>query len=183
MPNCSCSSRTTNVERSIGEAARGNNPDVSQFEEDAFNREHRRYPYRSHGQYLRAWYALIACAVLALFNGWEAFAAPFNVGDFFAAYISVGSALHPRPAHLHKPGPVPNGTTQILVFILLIILYHFKRQGLNPLRWYLNPTMDLSNPMRVESGRDRKGRFPRLRPGRPKRNAGLIWNWIWIWWQ
>ena len=59
------------------------------MDEAAFNRDNRRYPYRSHGQYARAWYALIGCSLLATFNGWLSFTTPFDVQDFFASYISV----------------------------------------------------------------------------------------------
>jgi hypothetical protein len=46
------------------------------------------YPYRSHGQSLRSYYALFGCITMALFNGWRSIT-PFSAGDFIASYISV----------------------------------------------------------------------------------------------
>ena len=76
---------------------------------------------------------------------------------------------------------VTDGSLQIVVFILLVILYHMKSQGLNPMRWYWSPTMDLSNPTRVASSRNRRGRFPRFRAGRPVENIRLLWKFVWDW--
>ncbi|KAI0538135.1 amino acid permease-domain-containing protein [Xylaria digitata] len=51
------------------------------------DRQNPQYPYRSHGQWLRAVYALFGCSVLVLFNGWRTFSPPFSGGDFVACYI------------------------------------------------------------------------------------------------
>ena len=142
--------------------------------ETSYDRTNRRYPYKSHGQYARAWYGLIGCSLLAVFNGWKAFTTPFNVQDFFASYISVSTNSEPVEAST-EPAP------QIVVFFLLVILYHFKNQGPNITEWRLNPTMDLSNPMRVESGRDRRGRFPKLRSGQPMKNLSRVLYWFLVW--
>jgi amino acid permease len=51
------------------------------------------YPYKSHGQYLRAWYGLGACFIFALFNGWQSVISPMSPNDFVASYINVSSLL------------------------------------------------------------------------------------------
>ena len=58
----------------------------------AYNRDdRRRYPYKSHWQYMRAGYGMIACTLLVVFNGWRSFH-PFAAGDFVAAYIGVSDS-------------------------------------------------------------------------------------------
>ena len=55
----------------------------------AYNRENKStYPYKSHWQYLRAWYGMIACGAMAFFNGWRTID-PIAGEDFVASYISV----------------------------------------------------------------------------------------------
>jgi amino acid permease len=39
----------------------------------AFNRDDKQYPYRTHGQLFRAYYGLLFCILLILFNNWRAF--------------------------------------------------------------------------------------------------------------
>jgi yeast amino acid transporter len=78
---------------SINAAAQGNdetitnkdNPQVRQL----YDRQSPHYPYKSHGQYLRAWYALIGCALFILFNGWRTFVSPMSLEDFFGCYVGV----------------------------------------------------------------------------------------------
>ncbi|KAF2105987.1 amino acid permease-domain-containing protein, partial [Lophiotrema nucula] len=60
-------------------------PDVRNF----YKRTARQYPYRSHLQWVRAAYALLACILLALFNGWQTFVSPMSTRDFVASYIAV----------------------------------------------------------------------------------------------
>ncbi|KAH8892810.1 hypothetical protein GQ53DRAFT_763933 [Thozetella sp. PMI_491] len=60
-------------------------PEVRQL----YNRDSPQYPYRSHGQYLRAWYALISCVLFILFNGWRTFVQPMSIEDFIGCYISI----------------------------------------------------------------------------------------------
>jgi amino acid transporter len=62
-------------------------PDVRQ----QFDRNSPGYPYKSHGQWLRAWYALSGCFLLVFFNGWRSLASPMSTGDFLGCYISVSS--------------------------------------------------------------------------------------------
>jgi yeast amino acid transporter len=60
-------------------------PDIRQL----YNRDHHEYPYKSHGQYLRACYALMGCSLFIIFNGWRTFVTPMSVADFLACYIAV----------------------------------------------------------------------------------------------
>ncbi|KAL8829028.1 MAG: hypothetical protein Q9191_002250 [Dirinaria sp. TL-2023a] len=74
----------------IKRAAQGFEPGGQNIEQDqaAYNRENKSsYPYKSHWQYVRAWFGLLACSFVALFNGWQTFH-PFSGGDFIAAYIT-----------------------------------------------------------------------------------------------
>lgn len=61
------------------------NPLVKQL----YDRSHPRYPYRSHGQYLRAYYAVFACSLFVIFNGWRTFITPVSIEDIFGCYIAV----------------------------------------------------------------------------------------------
>lgn len=55
-----------------------------------YNRDHPRYPYKSHGQWLKGFYGMAACIILVTFNGVAAFLErPFDVRRFVASYISV----------------------------------------------------------------------------------------------
>jgi yeast amino acid transporter len=69
--------------------ANKDDPDVRQL----YNREYYEYPYKSHGQYLRACYALMGCSLFIIFNGWRTFVSPMSVGDFLACYIAVRTFL------------------------------------------------------------------------------------------
>lgn len=59
---------------------------------EAYNRNNFRYPYRSHVQSLRAYYGLIACSIIVLFNGWQSFMSPISASDLLASYFSVSRA-------------------------------------------------------------------------------------------
>jgi amino acid transporter len=57
-----------------------------------YDRDHPRYPYKSHGQWLKAVYGLTACIMLMVFNKVEAFLTkPFNTVGFVYSYIGVSS--------------------------------------------------------------------------------------------
>jgi amino acid transporter len=60
-------------------------PDVRQH----FDRNSPGYPYKSHGQWLRACYGLLGCFLLVVFNGWRSLGSPMKTGDFLGCYISV----------------------------------------------------------------------------------------------
>ena len=68
----------------------GNN---SESQAASYDRDHPLYPYKSHGQWLKACYGLVGLIVLILFNGVAAFIEPFNVRKFVSAYISVSLDL------------------------------------------------------------------------------------------
>lgn len=68
-----------------------------------FDRNNPRYPYKSHGQWLKAAYGGIACTILVLFNGiGPFFTHPFNTRGFIADYIGVSynDSLSIRPLNL-----------------------------------------------------------------------------------
>lgn len=63
---------------------------ASESQAASYDRNNPLYPYKSHAQWLKAGYGMIACMIIILFNGVGAFIEkPFNVRDFVAAYISV----------------------------------------------------------------------------------------------
>jgi hypothetical protein len=76
---------------SIGAASRGENEAIENDTNvlQAYDREHKQYPYKSRGQWLRAAYGLFGCSVMIFFNGWRSLAKPVSVEDFIASYISV----------------------------------------------------------------------------------------------
>jgi amino acid transporter len=72
-------------------AAQGEDEEIGKDKEITrdYKRKGSQYPYKSHGQWLRASYALSATLILAFFNGWRSFIPPFSGNDFVASYISV----------------------------------------------------------------------------------------------
>ena len=63
---------------------------TSESQAASYDRNNELYPYKSHGQWLKACYGMVTCALLILLNGVAAFLeSPFNVRKFIAAYISV----------------------------------------------------------------------------------------------
>ncbi|KAK4675567.1 hypothetical protein QC764_0079450 [Podospora pseudoanserina] len=62
---------------------------TSESQAASYDRDNPGYPYKSHGQWLKACYGLVACVVLILFNGVGAFIEPFSIRKFIAAYISL----------------------------------------------------------------------------------------------
>ncbi|KAI0413833.1 amino acid permease-domain-containing protein [Xylaria grammica] len=79
--------------RSLEAAAEGRDENIDNKDDPGvrrlYDRQNPQYPYRSHGQWLRAAYALFGCSVLILFNGWRTFSPPFSAGDFVACYIGI----------------------------------------------------------------------------------------------
>ena len=66
-----------------------------------YDRDNPRYPYKSHGQWLKACYGLVACTLLVLFNGVGPFLEhPFDTRRFIASYIGVGSLLDHATSYL-----------------------------------------------------------------------------------
>jgi len=119
------------------------------------------YPYRSHGQYLRAWYGLLGCSIFVVFNGWRSVISPMSNADFVAAYINIP------------------------VLVILIVIYRVKLEGFNPLKWTRRANQELRRPISVSQ------RNPRLRRGRLRRarkdvlfcreNAERFVHWLWTW--
>lgn len=63
-----------------------------------YDRDHPRYPYKSHGQWLKGFYGMAACIILVTFNGVSAFLErPFDVRRFIASYVSVCSDFPDSP--------------------------------------------------------------------------------------
>lgn len=63
---------------------------TSEAQASTYDRDNILYPYKSHGQWLKACYGLVACILLIIFNGVASFLRnPFHVQKFIAAYISV----------------------------------------------------------------------------------------------
>jgi amino acid transporter len=66
---------------------------ASETQAASYDRNNPLYPYKSHGQWLKASYGLVACVILILLNGVGAFLEdPFDTRKFISAYISVGAS-------------------------------------------------------------------------------------------
>ncbi|KAJ4291493.1 hypothetical protein N0V88_006090 [Collariella sp. IMI 366227] len=63
---------------------------ASESQAASYDRNHSLYPYKSHGQWLKGCYGMVACIILIFFNGVAAFIEPFNIRKFVSAYISHG---------------------------------------------------------------------------------------------
>jgi amino acid permease len=127
----------------------------------AYNRDDKQYPYRTHGQLFRAYYGLLFCILLLLFNNWRAFVPPFSTPDFIASYIGI------------------------VAFFALIAAYHVKSDGWNPLKWKRNASMQIYRPppVVVVPGR-RRGHLDYPNPKAPiwdEENLKALVNFIWGW--
>jgi yeast amino acid transporter len=70
---------------------------VSEAQAAAYDRNHPRYPYKSHGQWLKACYGMVACIILVVFNGIGSFLEqPFDYRRFIASYIGVRLSRYPN---------------------------------------------------------------------------------------
>jgi len=147
----------------VNRAASGEDPRVDPSQNlSAYDRDDDRfYPYKSHGQYLRAWYGMCGCFLFVLFNGWYSFVSPMDTSDFLACYINIP------------------------IFIVLILAYRVKLEGFNPLYWTRRANENLRNPLTILQNN------PRLRRGRLHRanqdvlfsrgNAERFIQWLWAW--
>jgi amino acid transporter len=87
---------------SIKRAAASHDPRIPRSQNlELYNRDAATFPYRSHWQYLRAWYGVVACGLMAFFNGWRSIS-PFSGGDFVASYISVSDGPLPSSLLIHS---------------------------------------------------------------------------------
>ena len=144
-----------------------------------YNRENKaRYPYKSHWQYVRAWYGMIACGAMAFFNGWRSIH-PISGKDFIASYISV-SHWSPVLSDFTKTA------SQIFIFLLISAAYHVKiDKTWNPLGWSISASEDLSNPERASqtNATYRRGKLHRRDPDHTAswQNIRGFCEWIWVW--
>ncbi|TVY35186.1 Arginine permease [Lachnellula subtilissima] len=108
---------------------------ASEFQTACYDRSHPRYPYKSHGQWLKASYGLVASILLVVFNGIDAFLErPFDTRKFIASYISVP------------------------VFLLLLLGYKVRKHGFAFSQWGPERSNDLRNTVQTAS-EIRKGRL------------------------
>jgi len=130
---------------------------TSEAQAASYDRNHSRYPYKSHGQWLKAAYGMSACTLLVIFNGINPFLEkPFGTREFIAQYISVP------------------------VFILLILAYKLRKHGMRFSQWGPERSNDLRNTVQVAS-ETRKGRLEFPDDGMTKKNTLTFANWIWVW--
>ncbi|TGO57403.1 hypothetical protein BOTNAR_0202g00070 [Botryotinia narcissicola] len=122
-----------------------------------YDRDHPRYPYKSHGQWLKGFYGMAACIILVTFNGVSAFLErPFDVRRFVASYVSIP------------------------VFILLIIGYKINKHGLKIRNWGPERSNDLRNTIQAASEK-RKGRLEFPDEGISMENFKTWAHWMWVW--
>ncbi|KAM5429511.1 hypothetical protein McanMca71_003160 [Microsporum canis] len=144
-----CFYRTLNEAKNLG--------NTSQAQSGCYERDHPRYPYKSHGQWLKGAYGLISCIILIIFNGVGAFLeTPFNLRHFLAAYIGIP------------------------VFFILVIGYKVKKHGLRFSEWGPERSNDLQNTVQVTS-KTRKGRLEFPDDGFTAENGKTFLRWVWTW--
>ncbi|KIN04574.1 hypothetical protein OIDMADRAFT_101530 [Oidiodendron maius Zn] len=122
-----------------------------------FDRDHPRYPYKSHGQWMKALYGLIACTLIVVFNGIGPFLQrPFDIRQIVAYYVGIP------------------------VFVLLILGYKINKHGFHIYRWKPERSNDLRNTIQASRER-RKGRLEFPGHGLTKENLRIFLNWVWVW--
>ncbi|RDW92329.1 proline-specific permease [Coleophoma crateriformis] len=130
---------------------------TSESQAASYDRNHPRYPYKSHGQWVKAAYGMTACIILLIFNGVGSFLNdPFNANKFVASYIGIP------------------------VFFLLILGYKIRKHGFNISHWGAERSDDLRNTVQVASVK-RKGRLEFLDEGFTMDNAREFIAWLWVW--
>ncbi|KAK0669781.1 hypothetical protein QBC41DRAFT_249353 [Cercophora samala] len=129
---------------------------TSESQAASYDRDNPLYPYKSHGQWLKACYGLVACIILILFNGVSAFIEPFSIRKFIAAYISLP------------------------VFILLILGYNIRKHGFRFGDWWTDKSGDLSQTVQASSYK-RKGRLEFPDNGITRDNWATLVHWVWVW--
>jgi yeast amino acid transporter len=164
-------------------------PDIRQL----YNRDHHEYPYKSHGQYLRACYALMGCSLFIAFNGWRTFVSPMSVSDFLACYIAVRPFLHLHIPRLPDILQLPSGMAwcdslltliQILFFITIYVLYQIKFNGWNPLKWQRRASKELQVPKpQVATSVPRRGHIALKNTDTlfTVENVRQLGRWLWVW--
>lgn len=130
---------------------------TSQTQAATYDRDDQRYPYKSHGQWLKACYGIVACTILLIFNGFNSFLEePFNSDTFVPSYISIP------------------------IFLLLAAGYKFWKHSFNLSEWGPEKSNDLSNCIRASSG-PRKGRLEFPDDAITLDNFRAFAEWLWVW--
>ncbi|KAL2760300.1 hypothetical protein ACRALDRAFT_1067117 [Sodiomyces alcalophilus JCM 7366] len=132
---------------------------TSEVQAASYDRNNPLYPYKSHGQWLKACYGMVSCGILMLLNGVGAFLeTPFNARKFISAYISLP------------------------IFILLIMGYRLRKHGLRFSKWGLERSLDLGGAVQAASEK-RKGRLEFPDEGFTRDNWRELFHWVWVWLQ
>ncbi|KUJ09209.1 proline-specific permease [Mollisia scopiformis] len=130
---------------------------ASEAQAAMYDRNHPRYPYKSHGQWLKACYGMVSCMILLIFNGVGPFLeSPFDTRRFIASYIGIP------------------------VFILLVLGYKIRKHGFKINQWGPERSNDLRNTIQASSEK-RKGRLEFLDNGFTRENIRTFGDWIWVW--
>ncbi|KAK0610419.1 amino acid transporter [Bombardia bombarda] len=130
---------------------------TSELQAASYDRDNQLYPYKSHGQWLKACYGMVACIILLLFNGVAAFVdSPFNYRKFISAYISLP------------------------VFLLLVLGFNLRKHGLKFSDWFVDKSGDLSNTVQAASPK-RMGRLEFPDDGFSRENWSTFVSWVWVW--
>ncbi|KAK2748080.1 hypothetical protein FQN55_004631 [Onygenales sp. PD_40] len=130
---------------------------TSEAQAACYDRNHPRYPYKSHGQWLKACYGMVTCIILVIFNGVSAFLDnPFGIRGFIASYIALP------------------------VFALLIVGYKITKHGFRFSHWGPERSNDLRNCVQVSSEK-RKGRLEFPEDGFTRENLREFVKWLWVW--
>jgi amino acid transporter len=154
---------------------------ASETQAASYDRNHPRYPYKSHGQWLKAAYGMSACIILVLFNGLKAFLEePFGTREFISSYISVCTRLIFPNCFLGNLLGRFSNWSQVPVFVLLILGYKIRKHGFRFSQWGPERSNDLRNTVQVTSD-TRKGRLEFPDDGFSKENTIILFNWIWVW--
>ncbi|KAI1862630.1 uncharacterized protein JN550_010155 [Neoarthrinium moseri] len=148
--------------RSIKAAAEGRDENIENKDAPEirrlYDRDGPQYPYKSHGQYIRACYALFGCSVLILFNGWRTLVPPTGIQDFVACYIAL------------------------VILALIVVLYQIKFWGWNPLGWQRRATNELQIPRpEIATSIPRRGELALVDTDNLfiKGNVKQFGRWIW----
>ncbi|PMB73039.1 Proline-specific permease [Beauveria bassiana] len=131
--------------------------DMSAAQAASYDRDSPLYPYKSHGQWLKAFYGFAGSCILLLFNGVPAILEkPFNVRKFVSAYVGIP------------------------VYILLVIGYKFRKHGFRISNWGPERSDDLSNTVQAASEK-RRGRLDLPDWGFTRANMRAFGHWLWVW--
>ncbi|KAH0544742.1 hypothetical protein FGG08_001109 [Glutinoglossum americanum] len=147
----------------INRAARGLTQDMHippSQPSSTYNRDSAQYPYKSWGQWLKAFIGLGGCSLLVVFNGWQSFVPPFSSPDFVASYVGLA------------------------IFAVMAMAYHISLDGWDPRAWKRNVNYDLQHPPpTIVATRERVGRLGEVDIDNAfsRQNANTFGSWIWAW--